>query len=336
MSEVAAVPFSCDVSLSRLFEADGAEGSFGWFETLAATTLGEGEKAFLAVARQEGEALAALPLVRTAAGVRALTAPYTTRYAPALANLDGARLLGERARDYAGGVMRLDAVAADEPGMAAFLDGLKASGLAAARYDHFANWHEPVTDFESYWRKRPSRLRSTVRRKQALAAKAAADFCCYRHGFDDAVAIYQDIYGRSWKEAEPHAGFIPALVSRLAPAVRLGVMRLDGEPAAAQIWLVSGGRATIFKLAHRENAAEFSPGTLLTRWMIETLIREEALTEIDFGRGDDAYKRDWLGQSRKRIGVIAADRRTGAGLSALLREVVPTRLSAHRRCMTVL
>jgi hypothetical protein len=329
MTEIAVLPFSRDAAPRVLFDAHGsAEGSWGWFETLAETTLSAGERAVLAVAQEAGKASAALPLVQTAEGMRALTAPYTTRYAPPLANLEAAHVLGAKAQEYAGGVLRLDAVDESDPGMTAFLSGLAASGLTAARYDHFVNRFEPVMDFESYWGQRPSRLRTTVRRK---LAKAAAGFRSFRDEFDDAVAIYQDIYGTSWKEAEPHPGFIPALARNLKPDLRMGVMTLSGELAAAQIWLVRGRKATIFKLAHRESAAEHSPGTLLTQWMTETLIRDDALTEIDFGRGDDAYKRDWLGQSRIRTGVIAADKRTRAGLSALLRDVVPTRLSSRLR-----
>jgi hypothetical protein len=332
MSEIDVVPFSCDPSLRSLFDANGrAEGSCGWFETLAETTLAPGERTVLAVACEAGTALAALPLVQTADGMRALTAPYTTRFAPALANLEGARLLGTRAREYAGGVLRLDAMDAGDPGTAAYIDGLKTSGLAFARYDHFVNWFEPVTNFEDYWEHRPSRLRTTVRRRLSQALKSGAEFRCFRGEFDGAVAIYQEIYGSSWKSAEPHPEFIATMVRKLAPDVRLGVIALAGEPAAAQIWLVRDGKATIFKLAHRESAAEHSPGTLLTHWMAQTLIRDDSLTEIDFGRGDDVYKRDWLERSRLRTGLIAADRRTRVGLTALLREVVPTRLSAHRK-----
>ena len=332
MTDVAVIPFSCDVALRSLFDASGsAEGRCGWFEALVETTLAPGERAVLAVAREAGTVIAALPRVQTAEGMRALSAPYTTRYAPALANLEGARLLGARAREYAGGVLRLDAVDAGDPGQAAYIEGLAASGLAVARYDHFVNWFESVTDFDSYWSRRPSRLRTTVRRKLLQASNAGAGFRCFRSEFDDAVAFYQDIYGSSWKAEEPHPDFIPTLVRKLAPEVRLGVMTLAGEAVAAQIWLVRGRKATIFKLAHRESTADHSPGTLLTHWMAQTLLREDALTEIDFGRGDDTYKRDWLGYSRIRTGLIAADRRTRAGLSALLREVIPTRLSARRK-----
>jgi CelD/BcsL family acetyltransferase involved in cellulose biosynthesis len=65
-----------------------------------------------------------------------------------------------------------------------------------------------------------------------------------------------------------------------------------GVSVAAQIWFVCGRKATIFKLAHRQDAASHSPGILLTYWMMETLVREDSLDDIDFGRGGATYKHD--------------------------------------------
>ena len=125
----------------------------------------------------------------------------------------------------------------------------------------------------------------------------------------------------------------PEMVEKLAGdgLVRLGIMTLAGRPVAAQIWLVCRRKATIFKLAHRQDAADHSPGTLLTDRMVETLVREECLEEIDFGRGGDAYKRDWLDRERSRMGVIMANWRSRQGLWTITSEVLPTRLSAVLR-----
>ena len=334
MVEILVLPFPGEFALGGLFDAArSAEGRLAWFETLAQTTLSPKEHAIVVVALQQGRPQAALPLVRSAGGLRALTAPYSTRYAPPLPEPAVACELGLRAREFVPGVLRLEGVEADDPGAAAFLEGLSGSGLASARYRGFANWYEPITDSETWWNARPSRLKSTVRRKLSAAIRAGVTFRCLHDGFDEAYALYDDIYGASWKEAEPHPRFMAAMVRALGPEglVRMGIMTIAARPVAAQIWLVCGRRATIFKLAHREDAAEFSPGTLLTHHMAETLIGEDRLEEIDFGRGDDAYKRDWTSRLRFRIGMIAGDWRKRAGVAAILKDVLPTRLASFVR-----
>lgn len=329
------IPFGIDTRLEALFAASGTpEGSLAWFSCLAATTLDAEEEAVMAIARDgEGAARAALPLVRRGRTLRALTAPYTTEFVPALADVEAARALGREARAFVPSAMRLDALDVDAPGVAAFIAGLGDCGLAVARYRHFGNWYEPTADFEDYWRQRPSRLRSTVRRKSAQAPHPAFRMARSAAELDEALAAYEDVYRSSWKVPEPHAAFIPEMVRALGRngLVRMGLLTFEGEVVAAQIWLVCRHRATIFKLAHRESAAAHSPGTLLTHWMASKLVGEDGIREIDFGRGDDPYKRDWLAESRARHGLIVADWRTMAGLAVCLRDVWPTALTAALR-----
>ena len=304
--------------------AEHAEGTLEWFRTLAATTLESGENAVMAVLEREGKAVAALPLARGTKKTRALTAPYTTEFAPLSSDVEAAHTLGRLARGYTEGVLRLEGLDLSNSKSAALLDGLQHSGLACAVYEGFANWFEPVNNFQEYWARRPSRLKETVRRKSRAIVRSGLSFSCLRSHTERAVAAYAEVYGASWKQAEPHRDFIPELLAAMGADVRLGVMSLAGQALAAQIWLIRNGRGTIFKLAHREDAATYSPGTLLTAWMCETLIRDDKLHEIDFGRGDDAYKRDWLSCRRTRSGVILADWRSAAGVTAMLREIVPT------------
>lgn len=307
-----------------------AEARFGWFHAVARTTLKAGEKAAVAVLSEN----AAIVLAISDEGARALTAPYTTRFAPAAEDTEAAYALGLQAGGFANAVLRLEALDPDEPLTAAFLAGLERSGLVTVRYDHFANWHESINGFFPYWEKRPSRLKSTVRRKSAAAEKAGVRYRLIRTDLAAAMQAYEEIRAASWKDAEPHPEFLPLMVEMLAVegCVRMGLMELDGRVIAAQIWLLSGGRATIFKLVHREDARVSSPGTLLTWWMIKTLQAEEAITELDFGRGDDPYKRDWVSCCSRRIGVIAADCRSVRGVLALTREIIPMRtMRALRR-----
>jgi CelD/BcsL family acetyltransferase involved in cellulose biosynthesis len=109
--------------------------------------------------------------------------------------------------------------------------------------------------------------------------------------------------------------------------VRMGLMLQGDFPVAAQIWLVHDHRATIFKLAYNQTAAAWSPGTLLTHWMLSRLISDEQIKEVDFGRGDDPYKRDWFGQVRPRFGLVAGNSQSISGWRTIIREVWPTLIS---------
>ena len=78
----------------------------------------------------------------------------------------------------------------------------------------------------------------------------------------------------------------------------------------------------MLKLAHAEAARAASPGTVLTALLIRHLLEEDGVQELDFGRGDDDYKRLWVGTRRQRIGLILADPLHPMGLVALARQVV--------------
>jgi CelD/BcsL family acetyltransferase involved in cellulose biosynthesis len=88
-----------------------------------------------------------------------------------------------------------------------------------------------------------------------------------------------------------------------AGRLRLGVARIAGKPVAAQFWTVEAGTAFIHKLAHDEDASKHSPGTLLSAALFEHVIDRDRVDEIDFGTGDDPYKRDWMEAVRNRHAV---------------------------------
>lgn len=94
----------------------------------------------------DGAAQATLPLVRKGTQMRALTAPYTTIYAPALSDPRWARFLSADAQRYVAGSLRLDALDPGDTGVAAFLEGVESSGLIAAKYRHFFNRDDPVLE----------------------------------------------------------------------------------------------------------------------------------------------------------------------------------------------
>lgn len=209
----------------------------------------------------------------------------------------------------------------DDGAFGAILAGLRRAGFVAKPFFDSGTWYESVAglNFADFTAARPSALRNTWRRKSAALAKAhtvAVRF--YEPGEDIGayLADYDAVYRRSWKPNEPFPAFMPALIRLAASsgALRLGILSLDGTPAAAQFWIVWQGRAVIYKLAYDEQFNQFSPGTLLTMGMVERALDRDSLSEINFGRGDDPYKRLWLPRRRERWGIFAANPRTPRGM----------------------
>jgi CelD/BcsL family acetyltransferase involved in cellulose biosynthesis len=56
--------------------------------------------------------------------------------------------------------------------------------------------------------------------------------------------------------------------------------------------------------------------------MLQHLLDQEHIVWIDFGRGDDPYKRLWAGERRQRIGVVLANPRHPRGLAFLARHAL--------------
>ena len=104
-------------------------------------------------------------------------------------------------------------------------------------------------------------------------------------------------------------------------ALRLGIVHVDGEPAAAQLWIVHSGKALIYKLAYDERFGELSVGTILSATLFQHALDVDKVTEVDYLSGDDAYKKDWMSQRRERWGILALNPRTPRGLIAIARHV---------------
>ena len=313
--------------------ASGGEASSAWFKALCHHAIEPQESAQLLVLLEESMPVAALPLaLRPDGSLRALTAPYTTRFAPAASGPAAAEQLGVALGGVVANRLELDCLDPDSPATDAMLRGMRKSGLVFATYRHFANWHEELPSFDEYWAGRPGSLRSTVERKMRKAHVLGARFRLAVSPADirDLLPQYLEIYAASGKVAEPHPGFIPAMVEELGARgeIRLGLFYLRDRPVAAQIWLVQDGEATIFKLAHRQDCSACSPGTLLTYWMFSQLLTQEKIRRADFGRGDDGYKRNWLCRRSYRRGVIACNPRNSAGLRILSAQILPTWLGS--------
>ena len=270
---------------------------------------------------------------RESGPLQSLSNYYSGIYGPvwapggSAADVDWERLGQEMRRLSGGAITELRPLDAQGVFLARIEAGLRRAGYWCDRFFCFGNWYCPVPagGFTAYWAQRPSRLRHTVQRARQRLAKAH-DWAVELHvaagaALDAAILAYQDVYRRSWKPAEPRADFIPALCRLAAERgwLRLGLLRVDGEVLAAQLWLVQGGKAYIFKLAYVSGHERLSAGSILTAHLMEQVMERDGVAEVDFLSGDDAYKQDWMSERRERVGLVAFDPRRPRGLAAAAR-----------------
>lgn len=324
-----ALPDDC----APLLDAGGASFFLGraWWASMREAGLAAGVAPRFLLCRSAGRPAAILPLQSLGGRLEGQTNPYTCLFAPLLApGLDDAALLsiGRRLARACRGtpVLRLDALPRGAPRLDRLFDGMRAGGRLQRDFEQFGNWHEPVEglDWAAYLQRRPGALRETLRRRLRQGERAGVRFELVEGaGLEAGIAAYESVYARSWKVPEPLPNFNPVMMRHAAAvgALRLGVLRdADGLPIAVQLWVVAGGQASVLKLAHDEAFKPLSPGTLLTGMVIRTLLERGGLRELDFGRGDDAYKRLWAGSRRQRIGTLLIDPWHPVGLAALARQ----------------
>jgi len=152
--------------------------------------------------------------------------------------------------------------------------------------------------YAKYLASRPGPLRTTIARK---SKKLEVEI----HTRFDLAAweCYETVYEASWKPTEGK----PAMLRRFAEQegvagrLRLGIARHQGRAVAAQFWTVEYGTAFIHKLAHIEDAAKLSAGTVLTAALLEHVIDTDRVELVDYGTGNDPYKVLWMEEMRPRF-----------------------------------
>ncbi len=322
--------------------------SLDWFELLFETSLAETLIPRIYVASNlEGEPLCALfcatarsPADRT---LLSLANFYTLDYLPSFTHDNAPKraliralveqIAAERPRWHS---VRLATMKTDAPDFSWIVAALRAAGFGVQTFFQYENWYLPAAglSFEDYFRNRPSQLKNAISRRQKKLEKT--------HRFEIRIARaespqlepmisdFVSIYGSSWKLPEPFPGFIPALATRCAKLgiLRLGVLHVDGVPAAAQLWITSAKTATIYKLAYDERYGELGVGSILSKEMFRIAIDEDGVDEIDYGVGSEAYKKDWMSSVRTIEGLQAHNRKSLNGL--LLATASDTKLLAKK------
>lgn len=321
--------------LALIDKADDLFAGRPWWDLVLAHAMPAGAEASFVLIRVAGQVAALLPMLRDASTRRfsGLTTPYTCQYIPyfatrldAAARVEAMAVFSRFCRSA--GIVRLDALPDEWEGLGDLVAGAHQAGLRVLRFDHFGNWFEDVSglDWSAYLFSRPGALRETIRRRLRRAEMlpdARFDLLTQPTQMDRAAEAFESVYRRSWKEAEPYPTFNVAFMRTMASAglLRFGVWTIGAEPVAVQIWVVKDGHAVVLKLAHDQAFKTHSPGTVLTALMLRHLLDRERVAQIDFGRGDDAYKQGWATHRRQRIGVLLVNPWHAAGAAELLRHI---------------
>ena len=212
----------------------------------------------------------------------------------------------------------------DSSAYQAVIIGFKSAGLWVQPYFRFSNWILTVQhrSFDDYFQSLPSKLKNTLARKQRKLDREVdwhIEIVQAGGDLEQALTDYERVYAASWKTAETHNEFIRQFVlqsARLYNWPRLGLLYVDGQPIAAQLWFVKDQCASIFKLVYHENYKHYSPGSVLTQAMMQATIDTDQVQVVDYLTGDDAYKQDWMNQRRERWAVRGFNPRRLKGCAA--------------------
>ncbi|MGE5387104.1 MAG: GNAT family N-acetyltransferase [Betaproteobacteria bacterium] len=305
-----------------------------WFETLARFGFEPAQKPCLLLAENTATAsIFCLPLAGNR-NLHSLSNFYSSLFEPIGGLPDDPCCTLQKIFQSAGNPATIDLhpLDAESPALPVMVEALKAAGFWVDTYFCFANWVLDTSgrDFERYFAERPAQLRNNVRRgRHKLDREGPWEISISTGSGDEseleaAIAAFEAVYARSWKEAEPFPRFIGALC-RIAAArgwLRLGILKLGETPVAAQLWLVHNQIAYIYKLAYDEQYRRLSAGSVLTAALMRHTIDIDRVTLVDYLTGDEAYKRDWMSRRRERVGIVAFRPTTVGGLMAASRHTL--------------
>ena len=291
----------CDAELVRLLGVESSATPFDRLEWWDGLVNHCGIDPLLAVAH-DGADLAVLPLMSSGKGIEALANWYSFHVRPVISpGGDRTVLLEAIAEDLAKrtGALSLAGLPAEDGSAQALARAFRKAGWIVFSEPSDSNHvlYLSGRTFAQYIADRPGSLRTTLKRK------AAKLDCQVYERFDDLVwADYEAVYAQSWKPAEASPDFLRAFARAESDAgrVRLGIARHEGRPVATQLWTVEGCTAFIHKLAYLAEARALSPGSVLSAALFAHVIDRDEVSMIDFGTGDDGYKRDWMESVRLR------------------------------------
>ena len=286
-----------------------------WFENLTAVALDDDHTMALACVVDDDNVMAILPLMKCAGNTwYSLKHRYTSLYSLLLSDNEQTEIqqriltcLSEGLSQLPIKAFLLEPVANDDKKLIDFQCVMEAAGFNCERIFRHYNWIYRVEgrSYEDYMAARPAKLRNTISRKKRKLER--------EHGYEirlftgnevaQKMSDYHTVYNSSWKANEQYVDFLDGIVEGFSKQgwSRLAVLYVSERPIAAQLWFVLHDKANIFRLSYDEGWKPYSPGSILTSFLMEHVIDIDKVKDIDFLTGNDTYKQDWMSDRRERF-----------------------------------
>jgi hypothetical protein len=333
-------------SYSAVFDA-GARRSFflsrDWFQNFTDHIVSDARKLRIyGVETADGHPVAALPMIQadrstgvlSPTGLESLANYYSCHFAPMLRDEDETEevvtTLAERLWEdrHRWEILKLYPLNRDSPVYTGLVKSFRDMGMIVQTYFCFGNWYLEVRgrSYQQYLEGLPSVLRTNIPYNLRRLEKARGRIVIHtdHQGLDQALDDYEKVYDASWKVPEAAPAFIRGLAHIAARNgwLRLGLIYIDGEPAAAQLWIVQEDVASIYKIAYDDRFAKLSVGTALTARLMERVIDVDKVRVVDYLSGEDDYKKNWMSHRREFWGIVAFNPLSVRGLVQIARHVV--------------
>ncbi len=206
---------------------------------------------------------------------------------------------------------------------------LRDHGFLMQDYYNFSIWHEPTAglSWQDYLQSRSARFRQNLRRRARRlleTGRARFELITSREGIDRGLADFEQVFSerRLQGEVTPHA-YIPSIMRCAAESgvLRLGLVHIDGEPAAYEFCIASGGVAHFTRTGYAERYRPLSVGNYVMQRVMEHVLDVDRVSEVNFGVGEFAYKQDWLSHRLDAYGIAAFNPRTSRGVMQAVRHI---------------
>ncbi len=303
-------------SADLLFKQNSHKSMFltrEWFETLYTSAFKDDQSLQLMSVVDHNKMLALLPLVGTDKNLLSLCHRYTSFYSLLLTEENQSESLA----CLAAGLnkmsihsFQLNPIDEDDENLLKLQQALKPYGYDSSTHFSFYNWihNSQCQSFTDYMDGRPSQLRNTIiRKRRKLEREHESNIRLFKgNEVEQGLVDYHAAYSASWKAHEQSVILLDALASNFSVPdwTRLAVLYIDGKAAATQLWFVVEKKANIFRLAYDENWKHYSPGSILSAYLMQHVIDIDKVDEIDFLTGNEAYKQDWMSVRRKRCRLL--------------------------------
>ncbi len=199
-------------------------------------------------------------------------------------------------------------------------------------YNQADNWYcDNIQSFRLYYSQRPSQLKNTIKRKEKKLTKEHSyhvEIVDKKDVFDNYFSDYKRIYQLSWKDEEASFEFIKQVCLKAAEEnkLRMGILFVNNQAVAVQLWFLHKGTASIFKLAYDPVFKAYSVGSILSMALTKHVIEQDKVCCIEFGMGSEPYKKDWMDKKRQRMTLQVFNERSFFGALLAVRYIIVVKI----------